>query len=248
MARTRRSRADQDVTLASRDASRSLLARHELRYILIEILIVATGVFIALLVEELRQRFERRTLVAETRRAVSDEAELNLSRIARKLTLMHNAALILDKDPARAPALVEAQANEEPQPLEAAWTLATQGDVLRALPADESRRISIAYTAQSIFVSVMREEMDAWTRLSRTEGPGASPADTAQRGQAIREWRAYAQRVAVSGCVEIVRVERVLDTNVPIHAGRICLRYRLEQDPAVIFRALKRPLPNLQTL
>lgn len=230
-------------------APRAHFMRHEVRYILIEILIVATGVFLALVVEELRQNFERRTLVSDTRRAVHDEAQLNLSRLARKLTLMHNSALILAKDPARASDLVEAEANEEPQPLEAAWALATQGDVLRSLPDDERRRISLAYTAQAVFISVMHEEMDAWTRLSRTESSDASAAAVRQRQAAIREWRAYAQRTAESGCVEIVRFERVLDARVPLHsAAAICPRYRIEQDPGVIFGALARPLPSLQTL
>ena len=221
---------------------------HELRHILIEILIVATGVFIALLVEELRQSYERRALVNETRSAVRDESELNLSRLARKLVLMHNAAQILAKDPGRAAELVDARMNEEPQPLEAAWSLATQGDALRALPADESRRISSAYTTQAIYISVMHEEMNAWTRLSRFDSRTSPSAVTSERDQAIREWRAYAERVALAGCIEILRIERVLDASVPLHAADFCRRYRIERDPSVIFRALRRPLPSLQTL
>jgi len=108
--------------------------------------------------------------------------------------------------------------------------------------ADQVARISTAYTSEALYGDVMHQEMDAWMQLARA---GAQP----ELRRAIRYWHPYAQRLALTACIHIVRIERVLDAGMPAHAAAaVCPEYRLEMDPELIFRKLREPMPSLKTM
>lgn len=248
MAGPRRTRRSSGPDQAAEQAVERFLSRHELRYILIEILIVATGVFIALAVDELRQTLSHRQLAAETRAALRDEVISNRSRVLFKLRLVHDAALILEAHPEKAGELVRETKNSQIVPFEAVWTFATQNDVLRYVPADERRRLSGAYIINAGYAEIVHDEMTAWTALAATDGADASRAETNERNKAVAVWLAYAQRVALGSCINLVGLERALNARIPQSASQtICRGYRLEMEPSVIYRALGVPTPAART-
>jgi hypothetical protein len=221
----------------------------DLRYVAVEILIVAVGVFIALLVDEVRQSSAHRSLAAETRAALRDEAAHNRSRVARKLYLLRAAARALEQEPDRAAQLVEARRNDMSRPQDAAWSVAKQTDAIRLLDPDERRRITEAYAAEAVYVELVNDEMNAWTQLAGTAGAGATAEEVRQRDHAIRIWRAYGGRVALAACIAAVRIERQLNAAVPENAGaQVCPAYPVDGDPGVIFRALRVTPPPLQSI
>lgn len=243
MARTRRTSAQRSDETAEKAVAR-FFSRHELRYILIEVLIVATGVFIALLVDELRQTIAHRRLAAETRAALRDEVISNRSRVLFKMRLIHDAALILEAHPDRAAELVRETRNSQIVPFEASWTFATQNDVLRYLPPEERHRLSGAYIINAGYAEIIHDEMTAWTALAAMKGADASPAETQERTKAVAVWLAYAQRVALGSCINLVGLQRALDARVPASASqRICRAYRVEMDPSDIYAQLGAPIP-----
>ena len=227
----------------------ALLDAAELRYVIVEILIVATGVFVALLVDELRQRADHLNLASETRAALREEALHNRSRLARKLYLLRAAAQDLEREPHRAAELVEARRNDFSRPLDTAWTIARQNDAVRFLDPEERRRVTDAYAAEAVYTDLVGDEMNAWTQLAGTAEANASPDEVRQRDHAIRIWRAYAGRVALASCIAAVRIERQLGSAVPEDAGsRVCPAYQLNSEPSVIYRALGVRPPPLQPI
>lgn len=233
---------------ASDRASR-VFAPAEVRYILIEIIIVATGVFIALVVDELRQTMERRSLLTQTRAELRAEALLNRSRMARKLYLLRAAAQTLQVQPYRATELVGARRNDISRPFSTAWAMANQTDALRFLEPEERRRITDSYSAQAVYVELTTEEMTAWTRLAGTASRDATPMEARERQRAIQIWRAYAGRVGLAACIAAARIEAQLNPNLPAGAGaRVCPMYRLDGDPGAIYRGLKTTVPWLRPI
>jgi hypothetical protein len=245
----RRTRHSLEPDRAAEKAVERFLSRHELRYILIEILIVATGVFIALVVDELRQTFARRALIAETRATLRNEIVANRSRVLFKLRLIHDAALILDRHPEQAAQLVSARANSLIVPFEAEWTFATQNDVLRYLPTRERRRLTNAYVINAGYAEMVHDEMNAWTELAGAEGASASPAEAREREKAVALWLAYAQRLALASCVSLFNVQQAIDGKAPRASPlKLCAGYRAESDPAIIYRELGLPVPAGQPI
>ena len=231
---------------ASKPAHRFLDAT-EIRYILIEIVIVATGVFVALLVDEVRQSSDHRSLAAETRSALHEEAVRNRARMAHKLYILRDAARTLETDPSRAAELVEARRNDVSRPRDTAWTIARQNDALRYLQPDERRRITDTYVAEAVYTELVDQEMNAWTQLAGTAGTDADREEARQRDHAIHVWRAYAGRVALAACIVAVRIEGQLSASISEDAGsQLCRGYPVTGDPAVIYRALRVPPPPLR--
>ncbi|NUR46181.1 MAG: hypothetical protein HOP91_08525 [Sphingomonas sp.] len=246
MARTRRT-ADSDA--AAEKAVERFLSRHELRYILIEVAIVATGVFIALLVDELRQTLARRSLIAQTRSALHAELASNQARIFFKARLIHEAAIALEKHPELAPELVRQRRNSLVVPFEAEWSFASQNGVLRYLPADERRRLTNAYVINAGYAELVHDEMTAWTQLAAVEGPGASSAEARDRAKAVALWMAYAQRLALASCVSTVNLQRAMVARLAtVSPGKTCASYQAETDPSLIFQQLGVSTPAAEPL
>jgi len=243
----RKTRHSRESDAAAEKAVERFLSHHELRYILIEILIVATGVFIALAVDELRQTISRRSLIEQTRSALRNEIVSNRSRVLFKLRLVHNAALTLDQHPEQAAQLVSTRANSLIVPFEAEWSFASQNDVLRYLPAAERQRLTSAYVINAGYTDIVREEMNAWTELAGTRGDDASPSEVRERDKALAIWMAYAQRLALASCVSLINLQQALDHD-PTYGSplKICAGYRAETDPTVIYHRLGLPTPAAQ--
>ena len=244
MAGTRRTINHPEPDAAAERAVERFLSRHELRYILIEILIVATGVFIALAVDEFRQAVARRSLVAETRSALRNEILSNRSRVLFKLQLIHDAALTLDQHPENAAQLVSRRANSLIVPFEAEWTFATQNDVLRYLPITERRRLMNAYVINAGYTDIVRDEMNAWTAMAATQGAAASPDEVRERTKDFALWRAYAERLALASCVNLANLQNAIDNDrggpAPL---KLCADFRAQSNPALIYRRLGVSMP-----
>jgi hypothetical protein len=247
VAAPRRTPNEKDRDATAERAIASFFTRHELRYILIEILIVATGVFIALAVDELRQTLSQRSLTGETRSALRNEVVANRARLLLKARLVHDAAIILGSHPEMAAGLVRARRNSLIVPFEATWTFASDNGVLRYLAPDERRRLTDAYVINAGYAELVRDEMTAWTVLAGTRGADASAAEVREREKDVAIWLAYAQREAFGSCIGLVYLQRALDARLTkVRPRMVCASYTAETDPVVIYRQLGAPVPKVQ--
>lgn len=200
-----------------------------------EITIVAVGVLLALIVDEARQSRADRNLADEARAAMREEIDQNRIRLATKLTLLHEANRVIEQNPAAGPRLVAQESNFQIAMTDAAWTMAVQTGALRFLDHEERRTLAYVYSSQDIYNRLLAEEMNHWTALAAAE-----PDDTA-----VKLWKAYARRVAVSVCLASIRIERVRNPDLPSERlQRVCRRYQFSTPPAALFKSLGLPMPN----
>lgn len=205
-----------------------------LRKAIFEIAIVAVGVLLALMVDQARQTQNDRALTEETRKAMKTELDQNRVRIATKLSLLHNAYLKLERDPAAGPSLVEHGANFQITLTDAAWTMAFQTGAMRLLHDRERQALGYVYNSHDIYNRLLAEEMNHWTVLA------AGPDE-----KAIRLWKAYARRVAVGGCISSIRIERFHNPALPAEPlRRACQRYQVSIPPQQLYRQLGYPMPD----
>ena len=205
-----------------------------LKKALFEIAIVAVGVLLALLVDQARQSRTDRALTEEARRAMKTELDQNRVRIATKLTLLHNAYLEIDRDPAAGARLVEQGANFQITLTDTGWQMALQTGAMRLLTERERQALGYVYNSHEIYNRLLAEEMAHWTTLAT--GPDE---------KAIKLWEAYARRVAVGGCISSIRIERFQNPALsPEPLRRACQRYQVSMPPQQLYRQLGYPRPD----
>lgn len=202
-----------------------------------EIVIVAMGVLLALLVDEGRQSRKDRQLAKEAISAMRAELGDNRSRLLRKLGFLQNAYLAIESDPASAERLVAARQNQQVTLSKSAWVMTVETGALRLLSPDDRRRYAMVYTAQDTYYDILSQEMNYWTGLAIYDADGQSPENVRDRDRAIRLWKAWANRVALGICISAARTELALD---PRLSGErlwaICRAYRVTQTPADLYR------------
>ena len=205
-----------------------------LKKALFEIAIVAVGVLLALLADQTRQSRTDRALTDEARRAMKTELDQNRVRIATKLSLLHNAYVELERDPAAAPSLVDQGGNFQITLTDAAWTMASQTGAMRLLQDRERQALGYVYNSHDIYNGLLVEEMSHWTMLA------AGPDE-----KAIKLWKAYARRVAVGGCISSIRIERFHNPALPAERlRRACQGYRVSVPPQQLYRQLGYAMPD----
>jgi hypothetical protein len=202
---------------------------------LFETVIVAVGVFLALFVDERRERSEQRQLASEARAALRTELLSNreavLGRMRRTSQLYVQAAL----HPDEVPHYVFERRNTPLQLTDSAWTMTVQTGAIRWLEPEERTRIAEVYAGYQRMGDVIFEEMVRWTELGGfSDTP--TPSEIRDRDKAIRVWRAFAQRAQLAHCVNAGRHERALGARVrQQELMAFCVQRRPDEDPASIY-------------
>lgn len=211
---------------------------------LFEIVIVAIGVLLALLVDEARQARENRQLAAEAINAMRAELDDNRARFVRKLDLLHRAYRDLDADPSRAAELVADRRNQQVTQSSSAWLMTVETGALRQLKPDERRRYGMAYTAQDTYYDILTREMELWGALAAFDPEDSSPETRRERDQAIRLWKTWANRVGLGVCIAAARIE--LAERPSLQREKLwaaCRSFRVQQPPAELYRRFGLPMP-----
>lgn len=202
---------------------------------LFEIAIVTVGVLLALGIDEVRQTRSDRVLIEQTRTAIDREMDENRARLATKFAMMHDSYVALADEPSRGPELVTRPTNLQLELSEAAWSNAVASGALRLLPPEEQGQLAYVYGTNSIYQSLIRAEMQYWTELA---------VDGADRRD-VQRWPVYAQRLSISGCVTLLRLEKLRNPGFDVDRVQpICMRNRPAVLPAQLYRDLGIALPK----
>lgn len=222
--------------------------RFSVRGALFEIMIVAVGVLLALLVDEARQSRERRQLATEALAAMQDELLTNRSRLFRKLGLLHRAYADLESDPSSAARLVAERRNQQMTLSDAAWVMTVETGALRLLEPAERTRYASVYTAKGTYYDILSEEMAHWSALAAYSADGESEQGIHERDKAVRLWKAYATRVTLGICISAARIEIALNSKLPRdRLWATCRAYRLTQPPEQMYQGFGVPTPRLRS-
>lgn len=211
---------------------------------LFEVAIVAVGVLLALLVDEARQARANRQLAKEAVAAMRAELDDNRWRYVRKLELLHRAYLDLDANPAKAAQLVADRRNQQVTPSDTAWVMTVETGALRLLSPEDRSRYGKVYTANKTYYDILAQEMTYWNGLAAYPASDRSQATLRERDKAILLWKNWANRMALSVCISVARIELVSHPRLPREKlWATCRAYRVHQPPAELYKAFGLPLP-----
>jgi len=200
-----------------------------------EIVIVAIGVLLALVVDQARQSRADGVLAEEARGAMRAEVDQNRVRLATKLELLHRAFTALERNSAAAPTLVDQGLNFQITLTDSAWTMAVQTGTLRLLGPKERQALGYIYSSHDIYNRLLAEEMSRWTALAAADAEGSD----------LKMWKAYARRVGVGACISTIRIERFRNPRLSAEPLRkTCQRYRPSIPVETLFRDLGIPMPD----
>jgi hypothetical protein len=209
-----------------------------------EIVIVAIGVFLALMVDEARQSRENRQLADEAITAMRAELEDNRWRLVRKLDLLHRAYLDLEADPAKAAELVADRRNQQVTPSDTAWVMTVETGALRLLSPEDRSRFGMVYTANKTYYDILAQEMTHWNGLAAYPAADRSPQTLRERDKAILLWKNWANRVALGVCISAARIEFALQPKLSREKlWATCRAYRATEPPTSLYRAFGLPMP-----
>jgi hypothetical protein len=211
---------------------------------LFEIVIVAVGVLLALLVDEARQAREDRQLADEAIAAMRAEIEDNRWRLVRKLDLLHRAYHAVEADPASVAKLVADRWNQQVTPSDTAWAMTIETGALRLLTPDERSRYGMVYTANKIYYDILIEEMTYWNQLAAFDPADTSPAAVAERDKAVRLWKNWANRVGLGICISTARIELVFRPQLARERlWTVCRAYRVTDPAEAMYARFGLPMP-----
>lgn len=206
---------------------------------LFETIIVAVGVFLALAVDQWRERSEQRQLAEEARTALRAEILANREAVVSRLRRTAQLYVLTTKHPDQVGKYVFERRHRALLLNEAAWTMAVETGAIRWLAPAERTKIAEIYAGQQRSRDVVFEEMIRWTDLGAfSSDPVAGDAD---RDRALRAWQAWATRVQFALCMTAGRYERTLGASVTEQQLlNFCAARPPEEDPASIYREWKR--------
>jgi hypothetical protein len=209
-----------------------------------EILIVAIGVLLALMVDEARQARENRQLAGEAIAAMRAELEDNRWRLVRKLELLHRAYLDLEANPDSAAQLVADRRNQQVTPSDTAWVMTVETGALRLLSPEDRSRYGMVYTANKTYYDILSQEMTYWNGLAAYPAGDRSPQTLRERDKAILLWKNWANRVALGVCISAARIELALHPQLSREKlWATCRAYHVTEPPAGLYRAFGLPMP-----
>lgn len=212
---------------------------------LFEIVIVAIGVLLALLVDEARQSRENRQLADESIAAMRTEMDDNRWRLVRKLELLHRAYLAVEADPSQVATLVADRRNQQVTPAKSAWLMTVETGALRLLTPDQRTRYGMAYTANETYYDILTQEMTFWNGLAAFPADDRSQDTLRERGKAILIWKNWANRVALGVCISLARIELAFDPKLPRdRLWATCRAHRVTQPPAEVYKGFGLPMPS----
>lgn len=208
---------------------------------LFEIIIVAVGVFLALFVDEWRERSEQRQLAQEAREALRTELLANRDAVLSRLRRTSELYVQIPAHPDQIAQFVNERRNRPLQLTDAAWTMTVQTGAIRWLDPAERSTIADVYIAYGRMRDVVTEELTRWTELAAFPPTPSSAAMLEDRDRAIRVWRAFAQRAQMAQCVNAGRHERALGSHVTMQQiSDFCARQSPAVGPAAIYREWNR--------
>lgn len=211
-----------------------------------EIVIVAVGVLLALLVDEAREARANRELANQARSAMRSELAENRSRFILKLDIMRRAYFALEADPSKAAELVVDRRNQQITPSKSAWVMTTETGALRLLLPEERSRYAMAYTAQEAYYDIVSQEMAHWADLAGYDGD-LSPEEVRNRDKAIRLWKAWANRVSLGVCISTARIELAFNHGLPREKlWAACRAYRVTQPASELYAGFGLAMPSIQ--
>jgi hypothetical protein len=208
---------------------------------LFETVIVAVGVFLALAVDEWRERSEERQLADEARAALHSELLSNRESVVARLRRTSQLYVQAAAHPHQVGQFVFERRNRPLQLTDGAWAMTVETGAIRWLDATERTRIAEVYAGYERMRDVVFEEMVRWTELAAFSSAPASEELQGDRDRAIRVWQAFAQRAQMAQCVNAGRHERALGAQVgERELSNFCAGRKPEEDPASIYREWRR--------
>ena len=234
--RPERGRRDQTASRSDHRRWSDVLGRG-----IFETVIVAVGVFLALIVAEGRERSEQRQLANEARAALRTELLSNREAILARLRRTSQLYVQTGAHPDRVWQYVFERRNRPPQLTDAAWTMTVETGAIRWLNPNERTRIAEVYAGYERMRDIISEELIRWTELAAFSAKTASPEMQGERDRAIRVWQAFALRAQMAQCVNAGRHERALGAQVAEQQiYDFCAKRRPEEDPSSIYREWRR--------
>lgn len=184
-----------------------------LRYVLIEVMIVAVGVLLALGVDAARRTIEDHQRAEAIRSAFRDEVLVNRERLLRKMDRLRWAYRATLEHPDVAPdRVIQPGGNLIMLFFDTAWEEAAATDGLRLLGGEERAGLSELYASQRSLVTRQDAEMALWDDLIRyRSGSAASPEEARQRTAQVRRWRLAALRFHHHACRHLLRIQAALE-------------------------------------
>lgn len=202
-----------------------------------ETVIVAVGVFLALMVDQWREDSEREQLADEARAALREELLTNREGVVQRMIVTSNVVAAAQSGPMEVARLVIERRNRPLLTYDAAWTMTIETGAIRWLEPSERKRFAMVYGSHERLREVISNELIRWTELAAF-APGPESQETAQsRNQALRVWQAFAQRSHFALCVNLGRHEQALGAPIPHRPlMKFCVERPATEHPRGIYR------------
>lgn len=181
---------------------------------LFETAIVAVGVFLALAVDEWRERSQQRELADEARSALHTELLSNRESLIERFRTTTAILAASAQHPSRVSQLVFERRNRPLLVNDAAWTMTVETGAIRWLRPEERAIMARVYAGHERMREVVANELVRWTELGGF-AQERSPEELRERDRAIRIWQAYAQRTQFAICMNLGRHEQALGASIP---------------------------------
>jgi hypothetical protein len=203
---------------------------------LFETIIVAVGVFLALFVDEWRDRSEQRQLAQQARTALHAELLANREAVLRRLRRTSELYVQIPAHPDQIAQFIYERRNFPLQLSDGAWTMTVETGAIRWLDPPERTAIADVYAGYGRMRDVVSEELVRWIELAAFPSNPTSDRMQEDRDRAIRVWRAWAVRSQMAQCVNAGRHERALGAHVEMQQiSEFCAKQSPAEDPAVIY-------------
>jgi hypothetical protein len=205
-----------------------------IRHVVIEVLIVAIGVLLALGIDQWRQHLGRLSQAAETRRLLHNEMQRNLELVERGMRGISELYAMIESQPDMAPSIADGGGRGAPILFDAAFEVAMQTGAFAYLETAEQQMISEAYRSQKNQQENAQDSgaggywRELWElALFATDVP-SSAEELRDQTRQLRRWQRAAGSMFVAQCRLMVRYRRALGVPAPAEGSNYCR----EADPA----------------
>ena len=208
-----------------------------LRHGVFEVVLVAIGVFVGLVVNDWQGNAQRRQLASEARSALRSEIVANRNLVFARLRLTAKLYALVSAHPDQVGKYVFERRNQPLLLSDSAWLLALDSGAARWLTPKERTSITGIYAEQDHIGDLAKDEISKWTELAAFAGPNRNPGAVDAEERAVRIWLAYAQRVQLGECIQAGRYERALGSETDLAKFfNFCVGRRPDEDPTILYR------------
>lgn len=206
-----------------------------------ETVIVAVGVFLALMVDEWREDAERKNLSEEARKALRAEMLANREAIIARLATTATAYADAAARPGQAWQLVLKRRNRPLLVNDSAWLMTIETGAIRWLEPSERTAYAHVYGGHDRMRDVISAELIRWTELAAFGPESQSSEDRRDRERALRLWQAFALRSQFALCMNLGRHEQALGSKMTYQQlAQFCVARPPTDDGSVIYREWQR--------